>query len=66
MRGEDQHLHFGIRPALYPGLGLANRIDPAALYGHTPIEVTFFEGYGQEVTSFGGRRGLKVPGVNVR
>ena len=66
MRGEDQHLHFEIRTALNPGGGLANRLDPATLYGRAPIGWTFFDGHGGKLASFGGLPGLKVYGINVR
>jgi murein DD-endopeptidase MepM/ murein hydrolase activator NlpD len=66
MQGEDQHLHFEIRTTRNAGGGLANRIDPATLYGRAPIGWTFFDGHGGKVSTFGGRPGLKVPGVNVR
>ena len=66
MRGEDQHLHFEIRTVWNSGPGLANRIDPATLYGRAPIGWTFFEGHGEKVTSFGERAGLKATGINVR
>lgn len=65
MRGEDQHLHFEIRTSLFPGMGLAGRLDPATLLGPAPIGWTFFEGHGQKVST-AGVQGLKVVGVNVR
>lgn len=37
MTGADQHLHFEIRTTAMPGLGLGDRIDPATLYGRTPL-----------------------------
>jgi murein DD-endopeptidase MepM/ murein hydrolase activator NlpD len=64
MQGEDQHLHFEIRTAQFPGTGLGGRIDPATLYGHAPVGWTYYEAHGQRQTMSG--LGLKVPGVNVR
>lgn len=43
MTGEDQHLHFEIRTALYPGRGLAGRIDPKFLYPRIPIGCTILD-----------------------
>ena len=65
MTGADQHLHFEVRTVSgrVPA-GLSGRIDPALLYGFTPIHATFFDGHGAKVAR--GGEGLKVPGANVR
>lgn len=37
MIGGNQHLHFEIRTVLRPGRGLVGRLDPAELFGPTPL-----------------------------
>jgi murein DD-endopeptidase MepM/ murein hydrolase activator NlpD len=65
MRGENQHLHFEIRTAPRVGKGLADRVDPADLYGIRPLAFTIHQAHALASVAKGGRPGLKVPGFNV-
>ena len=64
MTGADQHLHFEIRTTEEPGSGLSGRIDPARIYGATPLYGVVIDGHGMKVARRSAH-GLRVPGINV-
>ncbi len=61
----EAHLHFGIHTTELPHKGLTGHVDPAHLYGTTPINSVFIEHFDQSF-KVKGASGLLVPGVNVR
>jgi murein DD-endopeptidase MepM/ murein hydrolase activator NlpD len=65
MRGQDQHLHFEIRTTVLPGRGVADRVNPADLYGTTPLQHSVYQRRGANLHEIGSRPGFKVPGVNI-
>lgn len=62
--GDDLHLHFEIRTTPFPGKGLTGRMDPAQLFGFTPLDTTIIQARGEK-RSTSGLNGLLVKGANV-
>lgn len=62
LSADQLHLHFEIRTvANHPGVGLAGRLDPAQVYGVSPIHGPLFAGRG---TKTAGGFGLKVKPID--
>ncbi|MDR2881149.1 MAG: M23 family metallopeptidase [Azoarcus sp.] len=61
----EAHLHFGIHTIERPLKWPTGWVDPAQLYGVTPINSVFIERFDQSL-KVRGAAGLLVPGVNVR
>jgi len=61
---KEAHLHFGIHTTEFPLKWPTGWVDPARLYGVTPINTTFVNHFDKSPKA-NGASGLLVPGVNV-
>ena len=60
MRGADHHLHFEIRTEEFPGHGLHGRVDPAKLYGNSPLWHTIHQRVEAGMAQITSRPGLRL------